>query len=75
MRWRPGNVTWASQSYKLGVELLRHIEMRWDKGQFGQEWEECDSMAVKASWDRRLGLGRDKIFEVRKLYNDITFHR
>jgi len=59
--------------YKLGVELLRHIEMRWDRGQFGQEWEECDSMAVKASWDRRLGLGRDKIFEVRKLYNDITF--
>ncbi len=59
--------------YKLGVELLRNIEMRWDKGQFGKEWDECDSMAVKASWDRRLGLGRAKIFEVRKLYNDITF--
>jgi len=59
--------------YKLGVELLRHIEMRWDRGQFGQEWEECESMATKASWDRRLGLGREKIFEVRKLYNDITF--
>ena len=25
------------------------------------------------SWDRRLGLGKKKIFEVRKLYNDITF--
>jgi stage V sporulation protein R len=59
--------------YKLGVELFRHIESRWDKGQFGKEWDECDSMQVKRNWDRRLGLGRRKIFEVRKLYNDITF--
>jgi stage V sporulation protein R len=59
--------------YKLGVELFRHVEQRWDKGQFGKEWEECDNMAAKREWDRRLGLGRAKIFEVRKLYNDITF--
>ena len=59
--------------YKLGVELFRHIEARWDKGQFGKEWEECDNMAAKREWDRRLGAGRAKIFEVRKLYNDITF--
>lgn len=59
--------------YKLGVELFRHIESRWDKGQFGKEWEECDDMSAKRSWDRRLGLGRKKIFDVRKLYNDITF--
>ena len=24
-------------------------------------------------WDKRLGLGREKIFEVRKHYNDVTF--
>jgi stage V sporulation protein R len=59
--------------YKLGVELYRHIEDRWNKGQFGKEWNECDDMAVKKSWDRRLGLGKQKIFEVRKLYSDITF--
>ncbi len=59
--------------YKLGVELFRHIEMRWNKGQFGKEWSDCESMEEKRNWDRRLGLGRDKIFEVRKLYNDITF--
>jgi stage V sporulation protein R len=59
--------------YKLGVELFRHIEWRWDKGQFGKEWEECDNMAAKREWDRRLGMGRAKLFEVRKLYNDITF--
>ncbi len=59
--------------YKLGVELLRNIEDRWNKGQFGKEWDECDSMDQKKDWDRRTGLGRTKIFEVRKLYNDITF--
>ncbi len=59
--------------YKLGVELFRHIELRWDKGQFGKEWDECQTLAEKRDWDRRLGLGRKKIFEVRKLYNDITF--
>jgi stage V sporulation protein R len=59
--------------YKLGIELLRNIEERWNKGQFGKEWEECDSMEQKRNWDRRLGHGMKKIFEVRKLYNDVTF--
>ncbi len=59
--------------YKLGVELLRHVEQRWNKGQFGREWETCESMSAKRDWDRRLGLGREKVFEVRKLYSDITF--
>jgi stage V sporulation protein R len=59
--------------YKLGVELYRNIEDRWNKGQYGKEWDECDSMEQKRNWDRRTGTGRQKIFEVRKLYNDITF--
>jgi stage V sporulation protein R len=59
--------------YKLGVELLRSIEERWNRGQFGKEWDECDSMELKRNWDRRTGLGRKRLFEVRKLYNDITF--
>jgi len=59
--------------YKLGVELFRNIEERWNKGQFGKEWDECTSMEQKLNWDRRTGLGRNKVFEVRKLYNDITF--
>jgi stage V sporulation protein R len=59
--------------YKLGVELYRHIEERWDKGQFGKEWEECDDLEARRHWNRRTGLGRKKIFEVRALYNDVTF--
>jgi stage V sporulation protein R len=59
--------------YKVGITLLRHIEERWDKGRFGKEWNECDDYDRRRNWDRRLGLGRQKIFEVRKLYNDVTF--
>lgn len=59
--------------YKLGYELWRHIEERWNKGQFGTEWNRCDVMAEKHAWDKRLGQGQQKIFDVRRLYNDITF--
>ena len=59
--------------YKVGLELFRDIEDRWNRGKFGPEWEDCDDAASKYSWDRQLGLGRKKIFEVRKIYNDVTF--
>jgi stage V sporulation protein R len=59
--------------YKLGLELLRDIEMRWNTGRFGKEWEECDDLEKKRTWNKELGLGRKKIFEVRKIHNDITF--
>ncbi len=59
--------------YKVGIELLRDIEERWNKGRFGREWEECDDIRERLNWDRKTGLGRDKIFEVRKVYNDVTF--
>jgi stage V sporulation protein R len=59
--------------YKLGVELYRYVEERWDKGQFGKEWEDCDDLEARRTWNRRTGLGRKKIFEVRSLYNDVTF--
>jgi stage V sporulation protein R len=59
--------------YKVGIELFRDIEDRWNRGRFGKEFDECSNMVEKAKWDRQLGLGRDKIFDVRKLYNDVTF--
>src|SRR5947199_387809 len=35
--------------------------------------DDCDDLAERKRWDRKLGLGRQKIFEVRKIYNDLTF--
>ena len=59
--------------YKLGIELLRDIEHRWNTGRFGAEWDACDDAEARRNWDRPTGLGRKKIFEVRKVHNDITF--
>jgi stage V sporulation protein R len=59
--------------YKIGIELFRDIEFRWDTGRFGKDYNDCEDMSVKARWDKKLGLGRQKIFEIRKAHNDITF--
>jgi stage V sporulation protein R len=59
--------------YKIGIELFRHVEDRWNKGQFGKEWLECEDVVVKRDWDTGAGLGRQKILEVRKSHNDVTF--
>jgi stage V sporulation protein R len=66
---QPGRIN----PYKLGIELLRDLEDRWNKGKFGKEYEECDDYEAKRNWDKQLGLGRQKIFEVRKMYNDVMF--
>jgi stage V sporulation protein R len=59
--------------YKVGIELWRDIEERWNRGRHGAEWEACDDYAVKRNWDTGAMKGREKIFEVRRHYNDVTF--
>jgi stage V sporulation protein R len=59
--------------YKLGIELFRDIEERWNKGRYGKAWEECDSILERRRWDKKLGGGRARIFDVRRIYCDVTF--
>lgn len=59
--------------YKLGIELFRDIEDRWNKGRFGKDYEECDDLVAKRNWNTHANLGREKIFEVRATHNDLTF--
>jgi len=59
--------------YKIGIELFRDIEYRWNTGKFGKDYIECSDMHAKANWNKDVGLGREKIFQVRKTHNDITF--
>ena len=59
--------------YKLGLELYRDIEHRWDTGKFGADYDSCEDLEKKKNWNLNLGLGRKKIFEVRRIHNDITF--
>ncbi len=69
--------------YKVGIELLRDIERRWNTGRYGPEYDACDDMAVRREWGKdkqpegrvvgRGSPGREKIFQVRALYNDVMF--
>ena len=39
--------------YKLGIELLRDIEQRWNTGRFGKEYDDCDDL------DKPAQLGQE----------------
>ena len=66
---RPGQIN----PYKMGVELFRDIEERWNKGRFGAEYMKCDDPEKRRKWDTGAGEGRKKVFDVRRIYNDVTF--
>lgn len=59
--------------YKIGIEMFRDIEYRWNTGRFGKEYLECTNLQEKENWNRPTNMGREKIFEVRASHNDITF--
>jgi len=69
MAMQPGRIN----PYKIGIELLRDVEDRWNRGKFGKDYEQCDDIVAKRQWDKKLGLGKEKIFEVRRVCNDVTF--
>lgn len=59
--------------YKVGIELLRHVKNRWDKGKFGIDYVNCDDPRERSKWNTEAGLGIEKLYEVRRIHNDITF--
>lgn len=63
---------YSENPYKMGFELLLDIEERWNKGRFGREYEKCKNLREKEHWDKQLGQGREKVFEVCDNHNDIT---
>ncbi|HED03596.1 MAG TPA: SpoVR family protein [Candidatus Fraserbacteria bacterium] len=59
--------------YALGKHIWEDIKERWDKGRFGRDWELCRDREARKHWDTHAGLGQEKLFEVRRNYNDLTF--
>ncbi len=59
--------------YRLGYELFLDIEERWNRGAFGPEYDNCTDRVARSQWDRKLGKGLEKVFEVRRIYNDVGF--
>jgi stage V sporulation protein R len=61
---------YSTNPYKLGFSFLMDIEDRWNKGKFGTEYEECRDELRKENWDENLNLGKQKVFDVCKNYDD-----
>jgi stage V sporulation protein R len=59
--------------YKIGVELFKDIERRWNMGQQGPAWERLEGIGAREAFDDKSMRGREKIFEVRRIYNDVSF--
>lgn len=69
--------------YKMGIELFRDIERRWNTGRYGPAYDACEDMTRRREWGKdraprepvvgRGSPGREKIFQVRALYNDVNF--
>lgn len=59
--------------YKIGIELWKDIEHRWNTGRHGPDWERLPELGAQERFDSRAMEGREKIFQVRRIYNDVTF--
>ncbi|MGH7142584.1 MAG: SpoVR family protein [Planctomycetota bacterium] len=66
---QPGQIN----PYRVGLEIFRDIEDRWNRGCFGRDWEECTDLRLRSQWNKHTNLGREKIFEVRNIFTDVTF--
>jgi stage V sporulation protein R len=62
---------YSMNPYKLGFKMFLDIEERWNKGRFGDEYDNCTDQKTKENWDTGAMLGKQKVFEVRSCYNDV----
>lgn len=56
--------------YGVGLALFEYIKERWDKGQFGREYEDSTDIFKRSNWDTKANKGTDQIFNVRSFYTD-----
>ncbi|MEX0877680.1 MAG: SpoVR family protein [Candidatus Spechtbacterales bacterium] len=56
--------------YRIGVAMYGYVEDRWNKGQFGIEYEDSNDPRKHLTWDMGAMKGREKLFEIRTAYSD-----
>ena len=59
--------------YKIGLELYLDIERRWNEGRHGLDYERCDDLERKTRWNTGAMAGREQLFLVRRVHDDIPF--
>lgn len=56
--------------YNIGWQVFENVKERWDKGQFGPDYDNEENPAKKATWNTNAQMGDQKIKEVRSFYTD-----
>lgn len=64
---------YSMNPYLIGSTMWYDIEERWNKGRFGEEYEEEPDMEKKKNWDTGAMLGHQKILETLRTCNDWFF--
>jgi stage V sporulation protein R len=66
---------YSMNPYLIGSEIWKNLVDRWDKGQYGEEWDECQDMEVKRNWKKKVrkNNGKRKMFQTLRTHNDWFF--
>lgn len=59
--------------YLIGLLIFDEIIYRWDRGQHGESYDRSKDLFKRDRWDKGDKKGLAKAFEVRKLFNDVSF--
>lgn len=59
--------------YLIGSNIWESIEKRWDKGQHGKDWDECENYKIKEAWDTKAMEGKAKVKSVLETHTDWMF--
>jgi stage V sporulation protein R len=59
--------------YLIGSEIWKDVKTRWDKGQHGTDWENCEDQNEKDNWDDKSMKGDEKLFTTAESYTNWFF--
>lgn len=63
----------AMNPYLIGSEIWKDIKKRWDRGQYGSDWEDCENSNEKENWDTGEMNGHQKMLDILSTYQDWFF--
>jgi len=58
--------------YAIGLRLIQYIEDLANRGKISYDFQKIENAEQRENYDRKLGKGRETIFELRKKFSDFT---
>ena len=63
----------ALNPYLVGSKMWEDIVMRYDKGRYGRDWDNCELRKDRENWDTKEMGGKEKMFEITRTHTDWFF--